>query len=208
MTLARPRCRKSLGYILAGCGLLFFSLLLPLRLALHETSKTWPIVFYCYATILLALAAANAAFAFSEFLHANPTVRNFSRGGAVVVMLIPVLFADHLAKGIMVWDSSGRAIASELRMRNVPLDTLSVRSMNRGQLFSLNFYLRREIPLVEQGDLREGRMLLRSSACEKLAGRQWETHELPFDEQKTGWFLCEVKQRELSDRSAGSGQPR
>ncbi|HLZ13096.1 MAG TPA: glycosyltransferase family 39 protein [Candidatus Acidoferrum sp.] len=208
VTLSNARGRKSLGYVLASCALLLFLLLLPLRLALHETSKAWPIVFYCYAAILFALATANAAFALSELLPANSGLRIALRGTSILVVLLPVLFAGRLARGLIVWDFSGRTLANELILRNIPADTLSVRSMNRGQLFSLNFYLRREIPLVQQGDLREGKMLIRSSVCERLGGNQWETRELPFDTQKTGWFLCEVRRRASAPGASGSGQPR
>lgn len=208
VALARIRSTKSLAYVLTSCALLFFALLFPLRLALHETSKIWPLVFYHYAAILLILATANAAFALSEFLRRDSTVQLALRGVAVFVLLFPVLFADRLARGLIVWDFSGRTLANELILRKIPLDTLSVRAMNRGQLYSLNFYLRREIPMVQQGDLTEGRMLLQSSMCDRLGNDRWETHEAPFDAQKTGWFLCEVKQRELAPGPASSGQPR
>jgi hypothetical protein len=208
VALASVPHRRTLGYVLAGCAVLLVLLLLPLRIALHETSKIGPPVFYCYGALLLTLAAANFALALSEFVRTSSTMRLAWCGSAAVIVLLPVLFADRLAKGIIGWDVSGRTIANEVQVRSIPLDTLSVRSMNRGQLYSLSFYVRREIPTVQQGELKEGRMLLRSSMCERLGDNQWETHEVPFDAQKTGWFLCEVKRRASAGATSSSGQPR
>src|SRR5215468_12429610 len=56
VTLSKVHIRKPLGYVLLCCALLLFAGLLPLRLALHETSKTWPQVFYCYAAVIMVLA--------------------------------------------------------------------------------------------------------------------------------------------------------
>jgi len=205
-TLAKNLKRKRLGYVLAAFAVLLFVGLLPLRLALHQTSKVWPLVFYSYAAILLSLALANGALALSEFFCADSGASRALCGMAIFVVLVPLLFAGSLARGFIVWDMSGRTLADELRLRGTHLDELSVRAMNRGQLFSLSFYLRREVPLVQQGELRSGIMLIRSSSCERLGTDQWETRELPFDTQRTGWFLCEVKRRESPDGPARSGQ--
>ena len=208
VSLLTAHGRKALGFVASGFALLLFLSIVPLRLALEETSKIWPQVFSCYAAILLTLAVANTMIALSEFSRARVIASQILRCGAVVLILLLVLFAQSLIRGLMVWDSSGRTLARELKLRRVPLDTLSVRSMNRGQLYSLNFYMRREISLVREGELQEGSMLLRSSMCERLGSGQWETHELPFDSERTGWFLCEVKRRALVPGPTGSGQPR
>jgi 4-amino-4-deoxy-L-arabinose transferase-like glycosyltransferase len=206
VTLATAVIRKPLGYILAGFTLLLSAALIPLRLILHEASKTWPFVFYCYAAVLLILALANALFALSEFLRSNLAASRVLRITALSVVPITVFSSNHLIRGFILWDTSGRTLAEELRLRNIPLDSLSVRSMNRGQLYSLNFYLRREVPLARQGELKEGMLLLRSSMCERLGTEQWKTQELPFDTQRTGWFLCKVELRNSADVTAGRGQ--
>lgn len=206
VTLAKSLNRRALGYVLAAFAVLLFAALIPLRLTLYEASRIWPCMFYSHAAILLTLAVANAALAFSNFFRANSKASRAFCGTSVVVVLLPLLFAGTLARGVIMWDMSGRTLAEELRLRSTPLDALSVRAMNRGQLYSLNFYLRREIPMIEQGELRDGIILLRSSSCEMLATDQWKTRELPFGSQRTGWFLCEVKQRESADRPSHSGQ--
>ena len=206
LTLAKSLKRKVLGYVLTVFAVLLFAALIPLRLALHETSKVWPRVFYSYAAILIALAVANAALALSEFFRTNSIVSQTLSGMAVFAVLLPILFAGPLAHGAIVWDMSGRTLANELRLRNTPLDALSVRSMNRGQLYSLDFYLRRELPTIVQGELKQGIMLLRSSSCEMLATDQWTTRELPFNSERTGWFLCEVERRESANGTARSRQ--
>lgn len=205
-TLVKSHKGKVFGYVLTAFAVLLFAALLPLRPALHQTSEIWPHVFYSYAAILISLAIANAALALSEFLRTNSTVSRTLSAIAVCVALLPVLFAGPLARGGIVWDMSGRTLADELRRQNTPLDLLSVRAMNRGQLYSLDFYLRREIPSVEQGELKQGIMLIRSSMCERLGTDQWTTRELSFNSERTGWFLCEVKQRDSSDGATGSRQ--
>ena len=208
VTLSKVHIRKPLGYVLLCCALLLFAGLLPLRLALHETSKTWPQVFYCYAAVIMVLAAADAVWALSEISGPNSPMAFALQAASIVLVLLLVLFANRLISGFIVWDPSGRTLAKELRLRNTPLDTLSVRSMNRGQLYSLNFYLRKEIPLLQQDELREGSVLLRSSMCERLSSDGWQTRELAFDAQRTGWFLCEVKERNSADGAAHGGQVR
>ena len=207
-SLAETPDRKALRYVLAGFTVLLFLGLIPLRLALHQTSKIWPLVFYCYAAVLLALATANFTLAMSEFSQRKPATRYRLRWLAVFSMLLPIIFAGPLSRSINVWDPSGRTLANELGLRSVPLNTLFIRSMNRGQLYSLNFYLRREIQTVEQGELREGQILLRSTMCERLGNAQWETRDLPFDSQRTGWFLCEVKRRVSAGEIAAGRQLR
>jgi len=201
-SLAGTADRRALRYVLAAFSGLLFLGLIPLRLALHETSKIWPLVFYCYAAVLVAFAAANLVLTVSEFLPRDSAAHYAFRWLAVFLALLPVIFAGPLSREINVWDPSGRALAKELSRRSVPLDTLLVRSMNRGQLYSLNFYLRREIQTVEQGELREGKILLRSTMCERLGNDRWETRDLPFDSQHTGWFLCEVKRRASAGETA------
>jgi 4-amino-4-deoxy-L-arabinose transferase-like glycosyltransferase len=205
-TLALLEKGKALGYTLAGGAILFFAGLFPLRVALHETSKLWPLVFYCYASVLLTVVMANASLAVSEFLPTNSNAQHVLRGAAIFVVFLPLLFANTLMRGAILWDPSGRTLADELRRKSIPTEVLSVRSMNRGQLYSLNFYLRREIPNLQQGELQEGLMLLRSTMCARLGTAQWETRKLPFDAQRTGWFLCEVKQRASADGPTRSGQ--
>jgi len=206
VVLATESVRRTLGYIFACFAILLFLGLLPLRMALNETSKIWPAVFYSYAAVLLTLTLANTALALSEFLNADLIANKALRGFAVFVLLLPLVFADRLVRGLIVWDMSGRTLANELLLRNIPLDTLYVRSMNRGQLYSLDFYLRREIPLVQQNELSEGTLLLRGSVCEMLGTGQWETHNSPFDTQRTGWFACRIRRRASTDGLAGGGQ--
>jgi 4-amino-4-deoxy-L-arabinose transferase-like glycosyltransferase len=206
VVLVTESARRTLGYIFACFAILLFLGLLPFRMALNQTSKIWPAVFYSYAAVLLTLALANTALALSEFLKTNLIASRALCGFAVFVLLVPLVFANHLMRDLIVWDMSGRSLANELLLRNIPLDTVSVRSMNRGQLYSLDFYLRREIPLVQQGELREGTVLLRSSVCEMLGTGQWETQSSPFDTQRTGWFACRVRPRASADGRAGGGQ--
>jgi 4-amino-4-deoxy-L-arabinose transferase-like glycosyltransferase len=197
---------RTLAYLAAAFAMALLAAVAPLRMALHWTSKIWPAVFYAYTAVLLVLAGTNLLLALSELFQRHGNASRTLRGAAVFLMLLPVFFAQSLVRRAVVWDFSGRTLASELWLEKVPLNTLYVRSMNRGQLYSLNFYIRKEIPLVAEGELKEGQMLLRSSACEMLGTREWETHELSFDAQHTGWFLCEVKPRASADGLAGGGQ--
>src|SRR5262249_52485244 len=111
IVLSKVARQKSLGSVLAGCCLLLFAGLLPLRLALHETSKIWPQVFHSYAAVLMALAAANGILALSELMRENLSAAHCLRGVSIVLVLLPVLFANRLISGFIVWDSSGRTLA-------------------------------------------------------------------------------------------------
>jgi 4-amino-4-deoxy-L-arabinose transferase-like glycosyltransferase len=90
----------------------------------------------------------------------------------VVSRLLPVLFAVKLAYFLVPsyfrFDPSGRTLARELQVQNIPKDKLAIGRMSRGQHFSLNFYLREEIKDWNSENSTKEFVLTEPHSCGKL----------------------------------------
>ncbi len=126
--------------------------------------------------------------------------------------VLPILFAvantDKLLPSFFYWDPSGRALSDGLQRQAIPTDALFVsKNMNRGLHYSLNFYLRREIPEWDGSNPQQGYLLVGHKAFKSQVGSDYTFEEMPFDLKKTGYFLYRVQQRS-ADGPASGGQPK
>jgi len=110
----------------------------------------------------------------------------------VFPVLLAVLAGDKYIPSIFYWDPSGRSLAQELRYRQIPAAELSVRTMSRAQRYSLSFYLHSEIAEWERENPRAGYLLAGSKMRGSMACKEFRCEEIPFDLQKTGFFLYRI----------------
>ncbi|HEY2547435.1 MAG TPA: glycosyltransferase family 39 protein [Candidatus Acidoferrum sp.] len=139
----------------------------------------------------------------------------WSRGkfgpGLAACCVLPVLFAvantDRLLPSFFRWDPSGRALSEELQRKAIPINELSAaENMSRGQRYSMSFYLRQEIPEWDGEHPRLGYLLTGNRAYRSQVGSEFRFELVPFDLQKTGYFLYRIDR--LSPLGAtGSGKP-
>jgi hypothetical protein len=128
-------------------------------------------------------------------------------GCCVLPMLFALANTDKLLPSFFYWDPSGRALSDGLHRQAIPSDALYVsKNMNRGLHYSLNFYLRREIPDWDAGNPRQGYLLTGAKRYKSQIGSDYALEEIPFDPRKTGYFLYRVLP-ESADGPARSGQP-
>jgi 4-amino-4-deoxy-L-arabinose transferase-like glycosyltransferase len=139
-----------------------------------------------------------------------------SRGGlarglaacCVLPILLAVSSANKLFPSFYRYDPSGRVLSEELLRRAVPTRDLAVvRPFNRGLRFSLSFYLNQEIPEGDRLHPQEGYVLTGMKYYKSQVGSDFTFEEVPFDLEKTGYFLYRV-QRQSAAGSPGSGQPK
>jgi 4-amino-4-deoxy-L-arabinose transferase-like glycosyltransferase len=144
--------------------------------------------------ILGALCLANLLLGIGVTL--SPRI-SFGRGLAalsVLPILLTVANNDKLLPSFFYWDPSGRTLADELQRHAIPATELNVsKYMNRGLHFSLNFYLRREVPEWDGDQPHQGYLLVGSKHSTFHAGSDFAFEEVPFDLKKTGYFLYKVQ---------------
>ena len=88
----------------------------------------------------------------------------------------------------------------------IPPEELFVRSMSRGQRYSLSFYVRHEVMEWQAEHPSEGYLLSGGAYCGGTLGTDLTCEKVPFNLEKTGFFLYRIERRLLSGLH-GSGQP-
>jgi 4-amino-4-deoxy-L-arabinose transferase-like glycosyltransferase len=122
----------------------------------------------------------------------------------VVPILVLLLFFNHLAPLFLRYDPSGRTLAQELRAANIPPEQTYVAHMQRGQLFSLSFYLHQEIQTWDQNQPKEGYLLRNFRDCRHFVKPPWLCATDPLELQTSGWFVYKVQRDDsVSNRADG-----
>jgi 4-amino-4-deoxy-L-arabinose transferase-like glycosyltransferase len=147
--------------------------------------------------ILAALLTANLVLGVGIWLASKGQAGATLAAGAVLPILIAALFANRFVPAFFLWDPSGKTIAQELLKKNIPSADLAVRTMKRGQLYSLSFYLRHEIPEWDREPPREGYLLVGGKSCTLDPSLGLSCEAVPFDLKKTGFFLYRIRPRSV-----------
>jgi len=164
------------------------------------------------ALILLMFAIANWLLTFYK-------TRFDSRIPAAACCVLPVLLlagnVPKLLPGFFPYDPSGKTLAAAIMSTQLPPD-LYVGPIPRGQYFSLNFYLHREMKEWDKTNPQEGYLLLRFGGCDSQVAPGWICNADPAELPRSGWFIFRVQPgsslRGLGGGNAGDGlagrQPR
>jgi 4-amino-4-deoxy-L-arabinose transferase-like glycosyltransferase len=188
------------GFLLACAG--FGAIAAPILLWIakpFQVTRSSGFVLISVAVVLLLYAIANL------FL-ANIQNRATSWRALAPLCVVPVLFLLCIFKQVATpwlrYDPSGRTLAMELRKSGVPLEQLFAQPMYRGMLWSLDFYLHREIPTWDDAGPHQGYLLLNSKHCNMHVGGSWKCPDNPLELPLSGWFVYKV---ERSDSGSGFG---
>jgi 4-amino-4-deoxy-L-arabinose transferase-like glycosyltransferase len=157
--------------------------------------------------VLGALSAAN----FLLGAGVSFSLKGAFGRGLAVCCVVPILLAvsniDKLLPSFFRYDPSGRALFEELQRRAVPTrELVAVRPFNRGLRFSLSFYLRQEIDESDRRHPGEGYVLTGTKYFKSQVGSDFTFEEVPFDWEKTGYFLYKVQPQSAAGRPSG-GKP-
>jgi 4-amino-4-deoxy-L-arabinose transferase-like glycosyltransferase len=203
-TLAHRR-HRSYRLVLLLTSLSFAIVLSLIAMGTPKVSRGTEQFGVAVALLLFLLGLANLILG----LAYTPTESGFRRVLAACCVL-PILFAlfqtDSFIADLFPWDPSGRAIAHELRLRDIPTDLLMVAGMSRGLHYSLNFYLHQEIKGWDSATPTQGFLLTGSRLCKGLVGPNYSCQQLPFNLESTGRFLYRVKPTPSVERSASGGK--
>ncbi len=157
------------------------------------TGVGWVLLLFGVANLLLALRRAATRSFFSP------------ASLCVVPILVLLLFFNQLTPLFLRWDPSGKTLGQELRAAKIPPEQIYVASMQRGQQFSLSFYLHREIQTWDQDQPKEGYLLRSWRDCKHLVKPPWTCSADPLRLQTSGWFVYKVQREDsVSRRQDGS----
>ncbi|HEY6945654.1 MAG TPA: glycosyltransferase family 39 protein [Candidatus Acidoferrum sp.] len=189
---AMPKIPRSLLRV----ALLFFSLSLILPVVFVEllsprVSTSDPRFVSGVCVIVALLGAANSLLA----LFGRPLQKKglpLRAAACVLPILVATVLAYLIAPLCFKFDPSGKTLAQQLRLQNIPLNELAVGWMSRGQHYSLNFYLHQEIQDWNQENLRKEYVLTDVPRCRNLTPVPFACEPLPFNEHVTGVFLYRI----------------
>jgi 4-amino-4-deoxy-L-arabinose transferase-like glycosyltransferase len=144
---------------------------------------------HAVAWILLSTALANLLL--SSFGTTKRRVTILSPLSVAPILLL-LCFYPHLQSALLAhYDLSGKTLAAELTTHNIPPEDLSVGHMQRGQQYSLSFYLHREITSwIEEP--KGGYLLLNGHNCSSLVTAPWICSTEPIYLERSGYFLYRV----------------
>jgi 4-amino-4-deoxy-L-arabinose transferase-like glycosyltransferase len=198
-----PRAEKPFRWIqfaIAFTLALFSGLWLIGSRPTFQPSRTNGQLLTSIAWILFSFAVANLLLPWRR--AANP-YQGIINSFCVVPVLILVFLFPQVSAPWFHYDPSGKTLARELAEKQIPLDQLYIGRMQRGQEYSLSFYLHHEMKTWSKEDPKEGYLLIPSRYCGWLVTLPWTCSDKPVTLESSGWSVYRVE-RSSSAGSAGS----
>jgi 4-amino-4-deoxy-L-arabinose transferase-like glycosyltransferase len=198
--------RKSFRFSLITAAVFLFLLFALVRMTAPHISRANE-KFGVIAGLIIALMGAANIFLGIFYPSCSATdLRRLLAASSVVPILLAVSLTDGLLSSYFPWDPSGRSLSEEIRRNGIPSQELRAGVMSRGQRYSLSFYLHNEVTEWESEHPREGYLLLGGKYCKGIMGSDLTCEEIPFNLEKTGFFLYRIERRSSSELRR-SGQP-
>jgi 4-amino-4-deoxy-L-arabinose transferase-like glycosyltransferase len=198
--LFSKECAKSLRWLTLMFAIVSLSasiVLIAMGKRYHPSPSTAEAMVVC-GCVLLAFALANLMLSFQ-----TQTFR-YAALSVLPVILLVVAFRP-LAHPWLWWDPSGRTLAAELAANRIPADQIYATSMQRGQLYSLSFYLHREIAEWDETQTKSGFLLIHSRACTRVVHAPLTCDDPPLELKKSGFFLYRVENNSSTGGLDGLG---
>ncbi len=190
MVSAYRKSFRTIAITAAAILFLLFALVRELTPHISRTNEKFGMI---AGWSLFLMGAANLLLAIFYPSRPSTVIRRFLAASSVVPILIVVSLADVLLASYFRWDPSGRTLSEELRRSGIPESGLMVRSMSRGQRYSLSFYLHNEVTDWDVEHPRDGYILLEGRYCRDAMGPGLACTEIPFNLEKTGFFLYRIE---------------
>jgi 4-amino-4-deoxy-L-arabinose transferase-like glycosyltransferase len=112
----------------------------------------------------------------------------------IPVFLLIALFG-RLSHPWLAYDLSGKTLAIELAAAHIPKEQIYAVNMKRGQLYSLSFYLHREISQWVPNQTSPGYLLVPSRRCRDFVGPSLTCSDSPIELGRSAWFAYHVERR-------------
>jgi hypothetical protein len=100
--------------------------------------------------------------------------------------------SPEYAPSFFKFDPSGKTLARQLQLQNIPPGALAVGWMSRGQHYGMNFYLHEEIEDWNRDNLGKEYVLTDVPRCRNLTPVPFACEPVPFNEERTGVFLYHI----------------
>jgi 4-amino-4-deoxy-L-arabinose transferase-like glycosyltransferase len=142
--------------------------------------------------IVALIGAANLLLAFSARPARKKDFLPLRAAACALPMLVAAMLAYSIAPSFFKFDPSGRTIARQLLLQNIPLNRVAVGWMSRGQHYGLNFYLHEEIKDWNEENLGKEYVLTDVPRCRNLIPVPFACEPVPFNEGHTGVFLYHI----------------
>jgi len=143
--------------------------------------KPGPGEFVAVGCVVLAFGLANMLLTLKT--RAVPTAAL-----CVIPILLLTLLFRPLSHPWLAHDPSGRTLAAELTKADLCKTQLFAENMKRGQLYSLSFYLHREVEPWDRNQSTPGYLLVLSRRCADLVGPSLTCEDSPIELGRSGWF--------------------
>jgi 4-amino-4-deoxy-L-arabinose transferase-like glycosyltransferase len=195
LVLVAPAHRKSFRLVLLSTALFFSVLFALIEVATPHISRANENLEIPAGLVAALMGVSNLILATLYPLRRDRGERRLFAVICVVPLLLGVSLMDRLFSSYFHWDPSGRTISQELLRRGIPTRDLAVRSMSRGQRYSLGFYLHHEIAEWDREHPREGYLLVGGRYCGMEVASDLTCREIPFDLGTTGFFLYRIERR-------------
>jgi len=162
------------------------------------------------SVILLLFAIANCFlwFAISKFYPPHARMKALAAAGAVLPILFAMLSLHKLLPYFLPGDPSGKTVAQEISARGISPHRLAIHGMSRGMHFSLNFYLRQEIPDWDAAAPKDGYLLLDRMGCKFIVEETAVCGETPLYLEASSRYLFRVTPKASLDRLGGGREPK
>jgi 4-amino-4-deoxy-L-arabinose transferase-like glycosyltransferase len=192
-----PQPEKTFRWLLIAFSLTAALVAAGLLILAHPFHVTGPLGFAFISTACVLLLFGLANFLLANKQNANTSLRDAAPACVLPILLLAGTF-HWVALPWLRYDPSGKTLAKEIQTNQIPLDRLFVQPMPRGQQFSLNFYLHREMQNWNPDSPKDGYLLLSSKSCNARVSLPWTCAALPLELSSSGWFVYKIERSDLA----------
>jgi 4-amino-4-deoxy-L-arabinose transferase-like glycosyltransferase len=198
--------RKSSGVSLAGFALLCLGVSVLAADLFPHVSLQAQRVKLAVSFLLAMTGLSNLLVVIAFICLRTRSGRNLAASLCVVPMLFSIMIADEIVSGLV--SLSSRDLAFQLLAQHVPPEhTFIYHGMGRSLRYTLNFYVRRELPDWDEKPDADAYVVSGTFNCERLRRQGFECVDVLLGSSASGWFVSHVTPRNLTDRLPRSGQP-
>jgi 4-amino-4-deoxy-L-arabinose transferase-like glycosyltransferase len=191
--------------LLATASILIAPFILAVLIRSHFSQQNEKFGFAAFLVLAL-IATANLLLGLLSRRDRGDSLRQFAAASCVLPILLAVGMSERLVPSFFRWDPSGKSLAYELWLSEIPFEKLSVAQMSRGQNYSLNFYLHQEIKVWDKDHPTEGYLLVGSRDCKRWVPPPFVCEQVAFEGEASGRFLFRVTAAESAPSLPRSGQ--
>ena len=191
LTCCDQRDQRALGRSFIAASLFCLAAAEIVNRSRHGISSEVILHIFVIAISLVAVASALMAFA---LLHRGSIWRKgLATGLAVSSVSFAIAFVDPRFFLFTSPQTSMNSVVTHLRNHNIPLDQLRLDDASpRGSLYSLSFYLGREVPSWKDNAAESGYVLSNKRSCIQFREKRFNCEGIDFGMETSVWLLSRI----------------